>query len=181
MLRVTRRLITISEGLLDFARVRRRVLEPVALRPLITEAWSLVSIDEKSNDVNLLIEVPEDAKVTGNQDRLVQVFLNLLRNSLLAVDPGGNIAVRAAPATCDGLPAWSIAFEDDGPGIPPEVLPDIFDAFVSSRLDAKGTGLGLTVAQGIIDQHGGAIHASNREGGGARLEVILKAVEFAPA
>jgi K+-sensing histidine kinase KdpD len=52
-------------------------------------------------------------------------------------------------------------------------LPDIFDAFVSSRLDAKGTGLGLTVAQGIVQQHGGSIHASNRETTGARLEVVL--------
>ena len=57
--------------------------------------------------------------------------------------------------------------DDDGPGIPADVLPDIFDAFVSSRLDAKGTGLGLTVAQGIVQQHGGTIHAGNREGRGA--------------
>jgi signal transduction histidine kinase len=177
MLRVTRRLITISEGLLDFARVRRHALEPVALNPLIHEAWNLVAIDEKSNDVNLSFDVPEDAKVFGNQDRLVQVFVNLLRNSLLAIERDGNIGVRATPATCDGQRAWSVAIEDDGPGIPAEVLPDIFDAFVTSRLDAKGTGLGLTVAQGIIDQHGGAIHAGNRPGGGARLEVILKATE----
>ena len=55
--------------------------------------------------------------------------------------------------------------EDNGPGIPPDVLPDIFEAFVSTRLDAKGTGLGLTVAEGIIHQHGGTIAASNRARG----------------
>ena len=65
--------------------------------------------------------------------------------------------------------------EDNGPGIPPDVLPDIFDAFVSSRLDAKGTGLGLTVAEGIVHQHGGSISASNRAEGGACLEVALPA------
>jgi signal transduction histidine kinase len=63
--------------------------------------------------------------------------------------------------------------DDDGPGIPPDVLPDIFDAFVSSRLDSRGTGLGLYVAAGIVGQHGGEIHASNRPGGGARIEVQL--------
>jgi signal transduction histidine kinase len=54
-------------------------------------------------------------------------------------------------------------------------LPQIFEAFVTSRLDARGTGLGLTVAAGIVQQHGGAIEASNRPGGGARLEVRLRA------
>jgi signal transduction histidine kinase len=65
--------------------------------------------------------------------------------------------------------------DDDGPGIPEDVLPQIFEAFVTSRLDAKGTGLGLTVAEGIVQQHGGTIEASNRPGGGARIEVRLPA------
>lgn len=69
----------------------------------------------------------------------------------------------------------AVTVEDNGPGIPPEVLPDIFEAFVSTRLDARGTGLGLTVAQGIVHQHGGTITASNRTAGGACLEVWLPA------
>jgi signal transduction histidine kinase len=52
-------------------------------------------------------------------------------------------------------------------------LPEIFEAFVSTRLDARGTGLGLTVAEGIIHQHGGTISAGNRPSGGACLEVTL--------
>jgi signal transduction histidine kinase len=101
------------------------------------------------------------------------VFVNLLRNALIAVDTGGSIHVRAQLGSLDGQRAWCIAVEDDGPGIPADVLPDIFNAFVSSRLDSRGTGLGLTVAQGIVDQHGGSIQAGNRNGGGARLEVVL--------
>jgi signal transduction histidine kinase len=64
---------------------------------------------------------------------------------------------------------------DDGPGIPGHVLPNLFDAFVTTRLDAQGTGLGLTVAEGIVTQHGGTISASNRAEGGACLEVVLPA------
>ncbi len=64
---------------------------------------------------------------------------------------------------------------DNGPGIPHHVLPNLFEAFVSTRLDARGTGLGLTVAEGIITQHGGIITASNRPEGGASLEVLLPA------
>jgi signal transduction histidine kinase len=152
-------------------------MEAVEVKGLLTEAWNLVGIDEKASQVNLTIEVPDAARVLGNQDRLVQVFVNLLRNALIAVERGGNVTVKAQPAACDGQRGWSISVEDDGPGIPADVLPDIFDAFVSSRLDAQGTGLGLTVAQGIVDQHGGTIHASNRAGGGARLDVLLKAAE----
>ena len=55
---------------------------------------------------------------------------------------------------------WPSRVEDNGPGIPSELLPDIFGAFVTSRLDARGTGLGLTVTEGIVTQHGGTISAS---------------------
>ena len=62
-----------------------------------------------------------------------------------------------------GLKGVAIAVEDNGPGISPEVLPNVFDAFVTARLDARGTGLGLTIAHGIVTQHGGTITASNRK------------------
>lgn len=175
MKRVTERLRQISAGLLDFARVRRREQGAVELRPIIEEAWQLVAIDDKSAEVNFTDLVPAGAQVRGNAGQLVQVFVNLLRNALNAVGPNGEISAGSTARTLDGQPALAVYVEDNGPGIAPEVLPDIFDAFVTTRLDARGTGLGLTVAEGIINQHGGAITASNRGGGGARLEVVLPA------
>ena len=172
MLRVTQRLRTISEGLVDFARVRKQTTEPVRVSAIMDEAWNLVAIDEKASQVHFTSEIGDES-VVGNADRLVQVFVNLLRNALNAIEGGGHIWSRARRYSRDGMPWVCVVVEDDGPGIQLDVLPDIFDAFVSSRLDAKGTGLGLTVAQGIIQQHGGSIHASNREGRGARLEVVL--------
>ena len=91
-----------------------------------------------------------------------------------AVEPGGCISVQSRKFTRDGRQWTTVCVDDDGHGIPAGVLPDIFDAFVSTRLDAQGTGLGLTVAEGIVQQHGGTISASNRPGGGARLEVTLR-------
>jgi len=181
MKRVTDRLRRISASLLDFARLRRETMEPLELRPLIDEAWHLVAIDEKAGDVTLRVEAPPDVRVCGNAGRLVQVFVNLLRNALIAVPAGhGEIAVRAQAAELNGRDAVRITVEDNGPGIPPEILPEVFDAFVSDRLDAKGTGLGLTVAQGIVHQHGGEIRAYNREQGGAALEVVLPAPQEEP-
>jgi len=173
MLRVTQRLRTISEGLVDFARVRKKTTESVRLRAIVEEAWNLVGIDEKASQVHFSSDIPEEEAVVGNADRLVQVFVNLFRNSLNAIVGGGHIWTHARRYSLDGKSWVRTTVEDDGPGIPNDVLPDIFDAFVSSRLDARGTGLGLTVAQGIIQQHGGTIHAGNRHGKGARLEVVL--------
>src|SRR5581483_4427517 len=110
-------------------------------------------------------------RVIGNSDRLVQVIVNLLRNALIAIEQSGRIEVNSRKSP-RGV---TIAIEDNGRCIPKDVLADIFDAFVTTRLDAKGTGLGLTVAHGIVTQHGGSISASNRPEGGAKLEVSLPA------
>lgn len=175
MLRVTRRMSKISEGLVDFARVRKQEEESVALRPLVEESWSLVAIDEKASAVAFENRVrPEDA-VAGNADRLVQVFVNLLRNALLAVSPAGLIEVESKCLQRGGQNWICCTVTDDGPGIPAHVLPNIFEAFVTTRLDARGTGLGLTVAEGIVTQHGGTIAAYNRPPGGASIEVLLPA------
>jgi len=172
MQRVAQRLQKISESLVDFSRVRHQHMGPLVIRPLIDEAWGLVAIDDKSATVQFANLLAPDEAVVGNPDRLVQVFVNLLRNALNAVEPGsGKIDVRSRN-TARGV---TIAVEDNGRGIPPDVLPEIFDAFVTTRLDARGTGLGLTVAEGIVRQHGGTISASNRMEGGARLEVTLPA------
>lgn len=177
MQRVTHRLRRISESLVDFSKVRKTQMEPAALRPLIEEAWTLVAIDEKSSHVEFLNHANAEHRVIGNPDRLLQVFVNLLRNALNAIgaDGAGRIEVRTRREQRDGRPSIVLTVEDNGQGIPAYVLPDIFDAFVTTRLDAHGTGLGLTVAEGIITQHAGTIAASNRPQGGACLEVCLPA------
>ncbi len=180
MLRVTQRLRKISEGLVDFARVRREETENIPLRPLIDESWNLVAIDEKAAVVTFTNNVNIDHVVIGNADRLVQVFVNLLRNALLAVSNGGEIRVQSKQQFKGGGNWVCCAVLDNGPGIPAHVLTNLFEAFVSTRLDARGTGLGLTVAEGIVTQHGGTITAANRVGGGAALEVMLPAAAHLP-
>jgi signal transduction histidine kinase len=176
MQRVTQRLRTISESLVDFAKVRQQHTEPVAARALIDDAWALVAIDPRASGITFTNLVDPEERVVGNPDRLVQVFVNVLRNAVNAVEsPGGRVDVRTRRADRAGEPGVAVAVEDNGPGIPADVLPDIFDAFVTTRLDARGTGLGLTVAEGIVTQHGGAITAANRREGGACLEVWLPA------
>lgn len=179
MERVTERLRKISEGLVDFARTRKQRMEPVLLRPLVEEAWGLVAIDERAVDVDFRNDIAAQHEINGNADRLVQVFVNLLRNALDAVKSNGGR--RGGIRACSRGFVWndqpwvSITVEDNGPGIPDDVLPEIFEAFVTTRLDARGTGLGLTVTEGIVSQHGGSIAAFNRPQGGATLEVRFPA------
>lgn len=175
VVRVTDRLRKISASLLDFARPSRHEMGPVPIHHVIEEAWGLVGIDEKAASVHFTNEIPRGEMVVGNADRLVQVFVNLLRNALGAAKPSGMVCVRSERLTREGRDWITIIVDDNGPGIPASVLPKIFEAFVTSRLDARGTGLGLTVAEGIVHQHGGAIAAVNRPEGGARLEVRLPA------
>ena len=175
MLRVTQRLRKISEGLVDFARVRKKETEAVPLNAIIEESWNLVAIDEKAAAVNFANAVSPADKVLGNSDRLIQVFVNLLRNALLAVPAGGDIHAESKRVQRNGQTWICCTVHDNGPGIPDHVLPSLFEAFVTTRLDARGTGLGLTVAEGIVSQHGGTISAYNRPDGGASLEVLLPA------
>ena len=78
------------------------------------------------------------------------------------------------PLEREGRRWVSLTITDDGPGIDPEVLKRLFEPFVSSKLDSRGTGLGLAVAEGIVREHHGLLLARNREGAsGAVFEVLL--------
>ncbi|MBL0921872.1 MAG: hypothetical protein IBJ10_07060 [Phycisphaerales bacterium] len=198
MVRVVRRLEKLSESLLDFARVRPPQREPVRLRALVDEAWTLVSIDREARSVALVNRVDPDLTLDGDADRLSQVFVNLLRNSADAIvhargEPAGagSIAVSVERSVRDGDRWASITVADDGPGIDPEVLPRLFEPFTTTRLDARGTGLGLAVAEGIIREHGGVILARNgapvgvdpplaSRRTGAVFEIMLPMGEAAP-
>ena len=68
-----------------------------------------------------------------------------------------------------------VAVEDSGPGIPAEILPQLFHTFVTTKPRGKGTGLGLRICRRILEEMGGRISAGNRDCGGARFEILLPA------
>lgn len=177
MLRVVRRLERLSESLLDFARVRPPAHDLVPIRRVTEEAWTLVSLDRDARQVTLTDNTPPDAAVLADEDRLTQVFVNLLRNAVDALDTTASPAITITTETTDRDDrAWlSITIQDNGPGIDPSVLPRLFEPFASTRLDASGTGLGLAVAEGIIREHSGVLLARNAlpPSSGAIFEIML--------
>jgi signal transduction histidine kinase len=100
-----------------------------------------------------------------------QVFLNLIVNAAQAMpeDKMGLIDIRT---DCDERKVW-IEVQDNGPGIPPDVLKKIFDPFFTTKDPGTGTGLGLSVSQNIIQQHGGKLEVSSTVGVGTTFKITL--------
>jgi two-component system nitrogen regulation sensor histidine kinase GlnL len=106
--------------------------------------------------------------VDGDSDQLIQAILNIVRNAAQAVGLKGRIVIRTRihrQVTIGhrrNRMAVKLEIVDDGPGIPPELLGQIFYPMVTGRAD--GTGLGLSIAQSLINQHGGLVECSSEPG-----------------
>jgi PAS domain S-box-containing protein len=157
------------EDLLDVARVEAGQLtierRPVSATALLEEVLDLHRSLADEKDLTLAGEWPASLpQVAGDHDRLIQVFANLLGNAIKYTPPGGRIEVRAHPV---GREAVRFEVSDNGPGIPPEDLPHLFDPFWQARRGpAGGAGLGLGIARGIVEALGGRIGVESRVGGG---------------
>ena len=184
--RVVGRIETLSEGLLDFARVRTPRLEPTKLHSVIEDAWMLIKLDRQSvlpgQRLEFVNELDQGFEIDCDAGRMVQVFVNLIRNAVHALrgveDQIGQITVSMTHEDRDDGRWVVVSVLDNGPGIDPSMIDSLFDPFVSTRLDAQGTGLGLAVADGIVREHGGVVVPSNIERldagqGGAKFEVHL--------
>jgi len=168
----------IVNSLLNFSRTATRELTPVDLRKTITDTLSFV--EPQLREVRVVTEVqfdPEAGHVLGNTSKLQQVFLNLFLNARDAMAGGGKLTVR----TCvvehpEGEVAAEIVVSDTGAGIDPEHLKRIFDPFFTTKGPKQGTGLGLAVTYGIIQEHSGKITVESQPGQGASFHVELPLV-----
>ena len=100
--------------------------------------------------------------VLGNVSQLQQLFLNLCLNAIQAMEPGGELTVRVVDMSESGAGTLSVEVADSGPGIPEELLPTVFDPFVTTK--PHGTGLGLAICRGIADAHHARLAVRNNSG-----------------
>jgi len=117
--------------------------------------------------------------VNGDPHQLMQVFLNLILNAEQAmrdVRDRGTLRIRL---TKDNN-TLSATFQDDGPGISSDILPNIFDPFYTTKRPGRGTGLGLSICKAILREHGGNVEAASGPGGGALFTVMLPSSAAAP-
>lgn len=155
----------IVQDLLTFARTKREDRQSITPREIVDRVLPAFQRQAESQRIRLDVLVGENLPpVHANPAAMEQVLTNLVSNAFHATGPGGVVAVLAR---VDG-DRISIMVEDDGPGIPPEVLPRLFEPFFTTKDPGKGTGLGLSVSHGIVEQHDGILLAANRTGPGER-------------
>ena len=120
--------------------------------------------------------------VFGNGNSIQRVLINLLDNAVDACESNGGVRITTmeCPVTSTKAPGVSIEVADTGAGIPPDVLPKIFDLFVTTKPPGRGTGLGLVICQEIIRAHGGTIHIASEVGQGTTVSIYLP-VDAQPA
>jgi two-component system OmpR family sensor kinase len=155
--------------------------DPVELGPLLRACVEKLAPQAQAAEVTIDMDVPEQLPVTGDADRLAQVFGNLLDNGVAHTPAGGSVAVAARRA--DEGHFVEVTVTDTGRGIPADALPRIFERFYQvdkARRRSRGAGLGLAITKEIVEAHGGTITAESVVGLGSRFAVRLPRWEGKP-
>nr|WP_175488680.1 ATP-binding protein [Pseudomonas sp. NFPP33] len=155
-------------GLKDFARLDRAMSEEVDLNDCIRSALLIARnhIKDKAEVVQQLGELP---RIACAPSQINQVLLNLLTNAAQAIDGSGRIQIRSW-ADAEGI---HVSLQDNGRGMPPEVMAKIFDPFFTTKPVGQGTGLGLSISYKIVQDHGGRIRVASEPGRGTRFLISL--------
>jgi signal transduction histidine kinase len=148
-------------------------MKRVELDLLLTEVFQEMSILAGSK-VHLRLNEIDQAYVNGDRDRLKQVFINLVANAIQYTPPGGDVFLSLETMAGQAR----IICRDAGPGIPAEDLPHIFERFYRAeksrtRRETTGFGLGLSIANWIVERHGGRIEVNSQEGKGTTFAIWL--------
>lgn len=174
----TRRISRIVSDLLAFSRQSKMEFRRLNLNHIIEKTLFLNANLLKIHSVKVQKKLdPDLPDIAGSEDQLQQVFMNLVSNAAEAIDgAGGQRFLRIATKYLPGKGKVVVSFKDSGIGIPAENLPRLFEPFFTTKKKGKGIGLGLPVAYGIIQVHGGSIHVQSKEGKGTTftLEFPLK-------
>jgi signal transduction histidine kinase len=171
--RGARRTKEIVQALHNYSRGDDDRLVDVDLQRGIDDSLDLLRHHLK-NGIKVERQYGDVGRVRGHAGQLHQVFMNLLTNAAQALGErreGG--VIRIATSRKDGKAVITVA--DDGPGIPPEVLPRIFDPFFTTKDVGQGSGLGLSIVHGIVERHGGTIAVDSAVGKGTTFTVSLPA------
>lgn len=167
------RLGDVLRSVLAFARKSDRSVASTDVNRVLEELVQFVGPLLAHAKIRLVPEYQAPLpSVLADSNQLKQVFLNLIQNAKDAMTDGGTIRLRTGSE--DGR-IW-VEVIDSGTGIPPELMRQIFDPFVSTQRDKDGSGLGLSVSYGIIKAHGGSITASSQPGQGSTFRVALPGI-----
>lgn len=161
---------SITNGLLDFSRVRtgRQMLADVA--EIVRSSTNLLGHQKRGRDVEIAVEINSDLpKVSADEGQIQQAIIALATNAIDAMPDGGRLTFRAYARRQRVF----LEIEDTGIGIPPENIAKIFEPFFTTKEVGKGTGLGLAVCYGIVTEHGGSLNVRSTVGIGSTFTISL--------
>jgi PAS domain S-box-containing protein len=162
---------TVKE-LLEFTRQTRHLMRPHDINQAISRTLFLLKNQSMFQDVAIETQLdPALPTVTSDIQQLNHMFMNIILNAGQAMAGVGRLTVQTSNVPESGRVRIEIA--DTGPGIPPEVLPHIFEPFFTTKEEGQGTGLGLSLVYGIVENHGGQIKAFSEVGQGTRFVIEL--------
>ncbi|EKD35358.1 MAG: Ntr two-component system sensor histidine kinase, partial [uncultured bacterium] len=161
------RLNQLVSELLQFGAPRELVSAKVDIEALCTKISTLLERDFAAKNISFSIRKSDDVILYGDADQLIQVILNLLKNSIRATPEGGAISLEITRARND----CRICVRDSGKGMSEEVQNKMFDPFFTDSKD--GTGLGLAVCHQIVEQHHGRFEVTSKIGEGTAVVIIL--------
>jgi len=160
----------ITGSLLQFVRDPGSRRAPTDLNALVQKALELLSHQSRFAEARFATELdPALPLVAVNEGQLRQVFIGLAANALEAMEGRGTLTLRSRVRRGE----VEMEFEDEGPGIPDEILGRVFDPFFTTKPPGQGTGLGLAIAQGIVADHGGRLEVTSRVAKGSLFRVVL--------
>lgn len=160
------------EDVRSYAALEALDSSPLRLSEIWREAWRLLAPQRLGRDATLSeYIIAGDLLVEGDYFRLVQVFRNVLENSLAATSDPVRVEVICEAAPCADRPGLRIIVRDNGPGLDAEQRRRIFEPFFTTR--PTGTGLGMAIAQRIVEAHGGAITIGDHPPPGAEVIIAL--------
>jgi signal transduction histidine kinase len=168
------RITRLMNQLLTFARRGPPNFRPVDLWEPVKDCLDAVEERLSRHRIQVVSELDEDLpQIHGDRDQMMQVLLNLVLNAVQAMPEGGTLRVAAVR---EGAQHIRLRVADTGHGIPPDILPKIFEPFVTTKERGKGTGLGLSVVLGIVQEHGGSITVDSTPGQGTTFTLCLPTV-----
>jgi len=164
--------------LLDTVQMQSRRLsldlEDLSVATILAQADENSRPRAEARQILLTVILPDDnVFVRADALRVQQVLGNLIGNALKFTPPEGYVTVRAAPGNDEVV----FHVTDSGPGIPAEQIPHLFEQFWQARSDKRGVGLGLTIAKGVVDAHGGRIWVESTVGSGSTFSFTLPIVK----
>jgi two-component system, NtrC family, sensor kinase len=175
--RQTFRAAKIINSLLNLARPSHSEAGPVDLNVVIGDVLALLEHQFKTSHIQVRKELSAPAlHIRGVEYKLQQVFLNLFLNARDAMPKGGWLTVSTRVENADVI----VELSDTGVGIPAEHLARIYDPFFTTKPEGRGTGLGLSVTYGIVQEHGGELLCESHPGKGTCFRLVLPLLQRPP-